>query len=282
MKKNIILTEPWIIEFKEEGVLRTGKICLLDADFIKHIAESRAEKIITSEFIDDPEVIKKCYVTCALEICEELTFGIRDPIIFCFSGKSSNTFRHHIAIQKKYKGNRAPKEQLVMECMNCIVETIMEKYVGILFPDLEADDVLCMLQNKNTYIHSKDKDLKQVPGWHYDRENHNLIHVTSEDAVRFLAKQLITGDPTDHISGIEGYGEKKAEKILQDVSVNNLISTVYREYKKKYGIIKGTDLFTSNWQLIKMRENHGEYFKEKYRLAFSLLETIEKQLNLTP
>lgn len=282
MKKNIILTEPWIVEFKEEGVLRTGKICLLDADFIKHIAEDRAKKVITREWIDDPDTIKKCYVTHALEMCEELVFGIRDPIIFCFSGKSSNTFRYHLAIQKKYKGKRTEKEPFEIECMNAMVTEIMKHYVCILFNDLEADDIVCMLQNKNTYIHSKDKDLKQVPGWHYDRENHNLIHVTSEEAVRFLAKQLIVGDTTDNISGIEGYGEVKADKILKDVSVNNLINTVYKEYKKKYGIIKGTDLFTSNWQLIKMRENHGEYFKEKYRSAFSLLEAIEKQLNLNP
>lgn len=280
--KNVILTEPWMVQFKEEGVLRTGKICLLDADFIKHIAESRAEKIITSEFIDDPEVIRNCYVTCALEICEELVFGIRDPIIFCFSGKSSNTFRHHLAIQKKYKGNRPPKELYVLGCMSEIVQRILKEYVGLLFDDLEADDILCMLQNEHTYIHSKDKDLRQVPGWHYDRENHCLINVSSAEAVRFLATQLITGDTVDAISGIEGYGIKKAEAILKDVSTNNLINTVYREYRKKYGIIKGTDLFTSNWQLVKMRENHGEYFKQKYQSAFSLLESIQKQLNLIP
>lgn len=275
--KNIIITEPWIVEFKEEGVLRTGKICLLDADFIKYIAESRAEKIITSEFIDDPEIIKQCYITCALEICEELVFGIRDPIIFCFSGSSSKTFRHHIAIQKKYKGNRPEKERLVVECMNAIVERILNNYVGLLFSDLEADDVLCMLQNEHTYIHSKDKDLKQVPGWHYNRETHNLINISSTEAVHFLATQMLTGDSTDHICGLEGCGPKKAEKILEGVSTNNLISCVYREYKKKYGIIKGTDLFTSNWQLIKMRENHGEYFKEKYAAAFTLLETIQNK-----
>lgn len=192
--KNIIITEPWIVEFKEEGVLRTGKICLLDADFIKYIAKSRAEKIITSEFIDDPEIIKQCYITCALEICEELVFGIRDPIIFCFSGSSSKTFRHHIAIQKKYKGNRPEKERLVVECMNAIVERILNNYVGLLFSDLEADDVLCMLQNEHTYIHSKDKDLKQVPGWHYNRETHNLTNISSTEAVHFLATQMLVGN----------------------------------------------------------------------------------------
>lgn len=192
--KNVILTEPWYVEFKEEGVLRTGKICLLDADFIKYIAESRAEKIISSEFIDDVDIIKSCYVTCALELCEELVFGIRDPIIFCFSGSSSRTFRYHLAIQKKYKGNRPEKEPLVIECMNAIVDRILQDYVGLLFSDLEADDILCMLQNEHTYIHSKDKDLKQVPGWHYDRDNHKLMNVSSEEAVRFLATQLIVGN----------------------------------------------------------------------------------------
>lgn len=280
--KNVILTEPWIVEFKEEGILRTGKVCLLDADFIKHIAKDRAEKTINKEFIEDEETMKRCYITYALEMAEELVFSIRDPIIFCFSGKSSNTFRYHLAIQKKYKGDRKAEEPFVVECMNAMVDEIMKQYVGILFNDLEADDVVCMLQNKHTYIHSKDKDLKQVPGWHYDRETHNLINISADEAVRFLAMQLITGDSTDAICGIEGFGPKKAEAILKGVSTNNLISAVYKEYRKKYGIIKGTDLFASNWQLIKMRENHGEYFKQKYHSAFSLLESIQKKLNLNP
>ena len=280
--RNIVIKEPWHVEFKEEGVLRTGKICLLDADFIKHIGEDRAKKVITREWIDDPDAIKKCYVTHALEMAEELVFSIRDSIIFCFSGKSSNTFRHHIAIQKKYKAGRTQKEAFEIECMNAMVDEIMKNYVGLLFPDLEADDLVCMLQNEHTYIHSKDKDLRQVPGWHYDRENHNLMHISAQEALRNLAKQLITGDSTDAICGIEGYGPAKADKILQDVSTNNLINCVYREYRKKYGIVKGTDLFTVNWQLVKMRENHGEYFKEKYKAAFSLLEAIQNKLILNP
>lgn len=280
--KNIIIKEPWYVEFKEEGVLRTGKICLLDADFIKHIGEDRAKKVITREWIEDPEIIKKCYITHALEMAEEIVFSIRDPVIFLFSGKSSNTFRHHIAIQKKYKGNRSTKEPFEIECMNAMVDEILKQYVGLLFPDLEADDLLCMLQNKHTYIHSKDKDSRTIPGWHYDKQNHNLINISADEALRNLATQLIVGDATDAICGIEGYGPGKAEKILKDVSANNLINCVYREYRKKYGIVKGTDLFTVNWQLIKMRENHGEYFREKYKSAFTLIESIQNKLNLIP
>ena len=83
--------------------------------------------------------------------------------------------------------------------------------------------------------------------------------------------------------GIKGCGPKNAEKILKDVTDKNLINVVFKEYKKVFGIIKGTDLFCQNWMLIKLRMNHGEHFLKKYEAAFSLLENIKKNhLTLNP
>lgn len=83
--------------------------------------------------------------------------------------------------------------------------------------------------------------------------------------------------------GIKGCGPKNAEKILKDVTDKNLINVVFKEYKRVFGIIKGTDLFCQNWMLIKLRMNHGEYFLKKYESAFSLLENIKKNhLTLNP
>ena len=269
--------------------LKMNKVCLVDADYIKHITSSRASKIIEKEFIEDLPTMKQVYRVEALGMCSDLLHKIRDPMIFCFSGKSYNTFRYKISIQKEYKGNRKndnltfEERKLKLELMNEAMEAIMAEHVTLIFDDLEADDIVSMLQDDDTYILSKDKDLKQIPGYHYNFETNKTVLITPEEAIRFLATQLLTGDSTDNIMGIKGCGPKTAEKILKDVTDKNLINAVFKEYKRVFGIIKGTDLFCQNWMLIKLRMNHGEYFMKKYESAFSLLENIKKNhLTLNP
>lgn len=269
--------------------LQLNKICLIDADFIKHVAHSRAAKIIEKEWIEDLPTMKKVIRAEAVGMCDDIAFKIRDPLIFCFSAKSSNTFRYKIALEKEYKGNRK-NDNLTLEelkiklaLMDEALEAIVNEKVCLIFEDLEADDILSMLQDEHTYIYSRDKDLKQIPGLHYDEQTNEVTMVTPEAAYRFLALQMITGDTTDNITGIKGIGPKNAEKILSQVSDRNVFNAVYREYKKKYGIVKGTDLFCQNWLLIKLRMCHGDYFCKKYESAFSLVENIKKNiLNLKP
>ncbi len=283
--------EPLIYEeSKLQGpVIKMNKVCLVDADFIKHIAFSRGQNVIAKEMIEDLVTIKKVHRAEAIGMCEDLIRHIRDPIVFCFSGKSYNTFRYKLALEKEYKGNRKHADLSIeeikakTEIMQEVMESIINNYVCLIFDDLEADDLLSMLQDEDTYIYSKDKDLLQIPGLHYDHQSGKVISVTPDEAYRFLATQLLTGDSTDNICGVAGIGPKNAEKILKDVSPKNLMNAVYRQYKLKYGIIKGTDLFSQNWMLIKLRMNHGEYFMEKYKSAFSLIESIKKNnLSLTP
>ena len=277
-------------EFKEAGnIVKINKVCLVDADFIKHITDSRAQKIIEAEMIDDVTTMKKVYRVEALGMCEDIEFKIRDPLVFCFSGKSYNTFRYKIAIAKEYKGSRkntklsVEEMKLKLMLMNEAMEAIINKYVCLLFDDLEADDLLAMLQDNETYIFSKDKDLLQIAGTHYNIQENSTYEISEDEAVSFLAHQLITGDSTDCITGIKGFGPEKAKKALLGVSEKSMISAVYQLYRKTHGIIKGTDLFCENWMLVKLRIAHGDHFMEKYKQAFELIKSIKKNnLSLNP
>ena len=65
-------------------------------------------------------------------------------------------------------------------------------------------------------IASIDKDLKQVPGRHY-----NFVTRVMEDVSEFQGwynfyTQLLVGDPTDNIKGCPGIGKVKAAKALRD------------------------------------------------------------------
>ena len=279
------------IEATNKDLLKLNKVCLYDADRFKHIGYSRAKAIIDREYsFEEPsiELMKKIVKAESVGLCSDVELKVKDPIIYCFSGKSSNTFRYSIAISKEYKGNRKTDKltveefKLKMELMNYAMESIIKEKACLIFPDLEADDILSMLQDKNTYIISNDKDLNQIPGLHIDHANYAVTKVSQEEAIMSLAKQLITGDSVDNIGGIKDLGPAKAAKLLSETDAKNCLNVVYREYKKKYGIIKGTDLFCEAWSLVRLRANHGAYFQEKYASAFSLLEDIKKNfLNLT-
>lgn len=261
--------------------IKLGKVALLDADYIKYLVTSRIHKRIKANegqrleiFIKEDPAIKE-----TKEIVSDLFSKVKDPIVFCFSGSSWNTFRYHLAFEKEYKGNRKEnpdtdydgKLQDIGTCMDYIVDN----FPSLLFKDLEADDIVSALQCDQTFIMSKDKDLLQVPGLHYDFSTNRVYEISPSQALYNLATQLITGDTTDNIAGLPGYGPKKAIQILSEVKKpSQYVNRALREYQKNYGVFEGTDRFTETWMLVKMRSNWGKNFKDKYRKMFDLKESI--------
>lgn len=268
--------------------LKTGKLALLDADFIKYIVCDRRRKIFETEqengqnsaeiFIKEEPIITltKNY------LFENIFDKIDDPILFCWSGKSYNTFRNYVAFDKKYKGNRAePDESYPGQFRDAglIVEYIIKNFPSLIFDDLEADDIVAVLQDENTYIMSKDKDLKQVPGNHYDWALNKLYTISNEQAIYYLSLQMLTGDTTDNITGLPQIGPKKATDFLSAIEKpSHYIYKVLLLYQKKYGIFKGTDMFVETWNLIKMRENRGENFKRTHQKMFDTKEYLIRNL----
>lgn len=255
-----------------------NKVGLLDADYIKHHVCGEIYELLsqnyTREEIDIDEMIERKL----LAIHNSFSCA---ALIFCFSGKSSQTFRYSVAVEKEYKGNRKQDsrdyEQKVSDIMY-VVEYIMKSNNVLIFSDLEADDILSMLQCEETFIISNDKDLKQVPGWHFNFKTLNIHRINEIDAHKNLCYQLLVGDATDCIPGLKGIGDKRALEIMGETPMNQMIFTILLEYQKRYGINQGTDMFTETWNLVKLRENRGTYFKEKYSKAFLHLEACKQQI----
>jgi hypothetical protein len=81
---------------------------------------------------------------------------------------------------------------------------------------LEADDLIGMMVSSGKAIGiTVDKDLRQVPGWHWnpDKETEPVL-VSQEDADKFFYQQWMTGDSTDNIWGLWKVGPAKAKKVL--------------------------------------------------------------------
>jgi DNA polymerase-1 len=87
---------------------------------------------------------------------------------------------------------------------------------------LEGDDILGILATSPTLITGEkiiasiDKDLKTIPGLHYNLKDkpRGVFSITVEEANYWHLFMSLTGDPTDGFPGCPGIGPKKAAVIL--------------------------------------------------------------------
>jgi hypothetical protein len=271
IENNFSMTAPSFVDVK----LKTDKIALIDADFIKYFVCNDIKKEIDKK-------VAYIYEDPAIKFTKKRLNKIFNSfdsagIIFCFSGSSENTFRTGVSFEKKYKGNRTytPLYEGELADKATCMRYIKERYPTLLYGDLEADDLLCMLQDKETFIYSRDKDLIQVSGTHYDVEKHEFIEVSNEQALKFLMTQMLTGDSVDNISGIKGIGEVKAVELLTNLNAKESVVKVFNQYIIENGYFNGIDMFVESWNLLRLRNNRGTYFKSRYQGAFDVLQMLK-------
>lgn len=168
--------------------------------------------------------------------------------LICLQGKKN--FRYNI--EPSYKKSRKGKEKPYY--LGYVKKVIIDNYKTLIINGVETDDVVASYIYKypDSILMHDDKDELQIPGIHIFRGKKLLI--TEEEAYYNLMIQIIMGDSTDNIKGIEGYGIKTAEKLLKDVSIVNMIDVVIREYIKKYDV-GGLDEFWKNYRLIKLKHD---------------------------
>lgn len=131
----------------------------------------------------------------------------------------ASNFRDEVATLQPYKGNR--KDARKPTHLEDIRNYLRERYNAILVEGIEADDQISIearkinaSQGRLAVVCSVDKDLKQIPGLHYNFATKEHDYVSDEEALVFLYTQILMGDPVDNIQGIKGIGPKKAAKIL--------------------------------------------------------------------
>ena len=159
-----------------------------------------------------------------------------------------NQFRDKIATIKPYKGNRDPNHKPVY--YRDIREYMVRQWGAVIMEGIEADDALSIAQHKalaageQTVIVSIDKDLKQVPGLHYDFDK-QVIHYCDPfgklwenekgkldgEGIKWFYAQLIMGDATDNIQGVPKKGPKAAYNALKDLGTE---IDLYRAARKLY------------------------------------------------
>lgn len=171
---------------------------------------------------------------------------------------SASNFRIKIATIKPYKGNR--DDECKPAYYGAIREHLVCRHGAEILYGYEADDAMAMGQSDDTVICSRDKDLDQVPGWHYSWEcgkqkERKLYSISETEGLRLFYLQLITGDLGDNIPGLFRVGSVTAKKKLSACDTE----------QNMFNIVKGMyeDRFGSYWEL---------FLTENARLLYLLRE----------
>ena len=179
-------------------------------------------------------------------------------------------FRVAVAKDKEYKGTRKADKPFHF---NNLLQHILASYDAVVNEDgLEADDLMCIQQYSrwvrdefDTIICSRDKDVRQCPGWHYSwevakqasigpifveplgfLEHKNAGEVDARGRAKpakifgvgekFFYYQLLVGDTVDNIGGIQGRGPVFAYNLLKDApSARACYELVAEKYVQAYG-----------------------------------------------
>lgn len=178
-------------------------------------------------------------------------------------------FRHDIAKQAPYKGNR--KQPRPYHYKN-VTEYLKFKYNATVVEGMEADDMLAIRQTElgdKSVIVSRDKDLRMVKGWHYGYAMSNQPEKDLEyiDEIGYLIKhkskliggglkwfyaQCIMGDKTDNILGIPKAGPIAAFKALNELTTEEEMKDATLQLYKNYFGEQAEEAFIENARLVWM------------------------------
>lgn len=167
------------------------------------------------------------------KFCKEMELEVRNKLhndfsdeefIVKYAVKGKGNFRKDI--YEPYKATRKPIDEEIRERLNYLYLHALKKWGAVAADGMEADDLVCIWANEAREMGAQfvvcgiDKDLKQIPGNHFNYGKRTWEFVDDDKANMCLMLQALTGDTSDNIPGIKGIGPKKAEKILSGVSID--------------------------------------------------------------
>lgn len=140
---------------------------------------------------------------------------------------------------KFYPEYKATRPDRKAEHDAAVREYLTEVWGAKTEPYMEADDAISLdawnlLKNEIPYIIiTNDKDMDQIPGVHLDwtKDEWDAKLVPEFVGELNLYKQVLTGDRTDNIPGLPGWGPKKAEAWFKDTTdaPEQVAMAAYRE-----------------------------------------------------
>lgn len=128
---------------------------------------------------------------------------------YCTFLTASDNFRKDV--YPGYKANRTQAKPIYLEQLR---NHLVAFHGATIAHGMEADDYLAINQTSGTIICTIDKDLKQVPGKHYNFVKKVFLEVDELQGLRTFYAQFLIGDTVDNIIGIAGLGDAKSAKLM--------------------------------------------------------------------
>ena len=161
-------------------------------------------------------------------------------IVVLSDDNEDRQFRYKLAAD--YKANRKGKRRPMLHPR--LRKYMQETHDVYQRPTLEGDDTLGILLTSPTIVLGEkvcvsiDKDMKTVPGLHYNTNapEYGIVAVSEEEADYWHMFQTLTGDTADNYKGVPGVGPVAAARILHTESVPSvpwMWEQVVRAYEDK-------------------------------------------------
>lgn len=233
-----------------------SKLLLIDGDMVAYRAAASCE----------PTKIKP-----ERESLDEAIFRANDLLYRIIDTCASNEFRVFLSggrnfrkqLDPQYKANRDGKPQPAY--LDSIRELLVREWNAELCDGYEADDGIGMAREKcpESIIVSNDKDFRQLGGEIFNpvRNGGEFEVVDSVEAARAFYSQMLEGDTSDNIRGVDGIGKVRAGRLLADKSPEEMHSIVYDLYGDPRR-------FLLNYRLLRILRDEKEYDYVMDELAY--------------
>ena len=227
---------------------------VIDADIIAYRTAFRVES-------DDPSFIPQIIE----EYLENWLPAETEDFVMALSCSRKENYRREV--WPLYKKSRDSQDS--PEYLSEIKDYIRDIYSYEQIPRLEADDIMGMATSSGEALAvTIDKDLKTVPGWHYNPDKDEApVWITEESADKFFMVQWMAGDATDSIPGLWRIGHKRALSFLKKWKDEDPIINIINLYSEEKYIprvtddLEGEDLALAMARCVRILRN-GDYDKE--------------------
>jgi DNA polymerase-1 len=227
-----------------------GKV-LIDGDIVAYRAAFATQDYSYKEAEEKVDELMEYIISDTVEF----PFPSKDDFQTYLTGKTN--FRFDIAKSHPYKGNRKDTEK--PKHLASARQHMMNKYDAIVSENEEADDLIAKAAaalDYNCVVASIDKDMLQLPCWHFNFGRNEWTKVEPFEGLKFVYHQMLTGDRADNIVGLQGIGPKKADKLLQDCHTEeDLWTTVLKAYDGD------TERLVENARLLWLRRYDNELWE---------------------
>jgi 5'-3' exonuclease len=240
------------------------RIALLDGDIIGYRSAASCNPTKSKPFLEPLDTA----IQRADELCWRILTDVDSSEYEMYLGGSEN-FRKQI--DPEYKANRKSEKPQWLEPVR---EFLIEEWQAKVCGGYETDDALSMRATElgpgKFVICSIDKDLKQIPGDHYNFVKLEHFTIDIYQAAKHFWASMLIGDTADNIRGVDGLGQVKAYRALEGLDSEEF-------YDKVREIYNDDDRFTKNMVLLHLLCSREEWHDVNHLYGLEPLSTATAQ-----